>query len=159
MRWNWQQPDWPNFSWEPLRLGEPTLTALAAMILVRRKAYYGALEAANKNTGITAWLAWFVETTIEAQQRTILQVEFVIGKTRLLDRLRGELNSRQQKALLRMLGEGPEGFKGGLSAGNYQSVTGASAATATRVLTDLVSKGALVRQGERRHARYQFAAG
>jgi Fic family protein len=140
-------------------LGEPTLTALAATILVRRKAYYAALEAANKNTGITAWLAWFAETTIEAQQRTILQVEFVIGKTRLLDRLRGELNPRQQKALLRMLGEGPEGFKGGLSAGNYQSVTGASAATATRDLTDLVSKGALVRQGERRHACYQVAAG
>ncbi len=58
------------------------------------------------------------------------------------------------KALLRMLREGPEGFKGGLSAGNYASITGASPATATRDLADLVTNGALVRTGERRHARY-----
>jgi Fic family protein len=56
-----------------------------------------------------------------------------------------------------MLREGPEGFKGGLSAGKYVSITGASAATATRDLADMVIKGALVRGGERRHARYQVA--
>ena len=53
--------------------------------------------------------------------------------------------------------EGPEGFKGGLSAGNYITVTGTSPATATRDLTDMVAKGALVRVGERRHARYRIA--
>jgi Fic family protein len=84
-------------------------------------------------------------------------VEFLIEKTRLLDRLRGQLNSRQEKALLRMLREGPEGFKGGLSAGNYATITGASPATATRDLADLVAKGALTRAGERRHARYHAA--
>jgi len=40
-------------------LGEPTLTSLAATILVRRKGYYEALEAANKRNEITNWLAWF----------------------------------------------------------------------------------------------------
>jgi len=84
-------------------------------------------------------------------------VEFLIDKTRLLDRLRGKLNARQEKALLRVLREGPEGFKGGLSAGNYASITGASPATATRDLVDMVAKDALVRQGERRHARYHAA--
>jgi Fic family protein len=54
-----------------------------------------------------------------------------------------------------MLREGPEGFKGGLSAGNYLAITGTSTATATRDLADMVAKGALVRTGERRHARYQ----
>ena len=49
---------------------------------------------------------------------------------------------------------GPEGFKGGLSAGKYCAITGASPATATRDLVDLVAKGALVRAGERKHARY-----
>ncbi len=101
--------------------GRPTLIALAATILSRRKAYYAALEAANKRNDVTTWLSWFAGIVIEAQRRTTARVEFLIEKTRLLDRLRGELKPRQEKALLRMLREGPEGFKGGLSAGNPRS--------------------------------------
>jgi Fic family protein len=138
-------------------LGRPTLTALAATLLIRRKAYYQALEAANKSNEITAWLSWFAGIVLEAQKRTEAHVEFLIDKTKLLDRMRGQWNDRQEKALLRMLREGPDGFKGGLSAGNYATITGASPATATRDLTDLVTKGALVRTGERRHARYALA--
>ena len=138
-------------------LGRPTLIALAATILIRRKAYYEKLEKANKNNQVTPWLVWFAEVVIEAQQRTEARIEFLIDKTRLLDRLRGQLNERQQKALLRMLHEGPEGFKGGLSAGNYSTITGASPATATRDLADMVAKGALTRAGELRHARYTVA--
>lgn len=138
-------------------LGQPTLTALAATILSRRKAYYAALEAANKHNELTAWLAWFAGITIEAQRRTTAGVEFLLDKTKLLDRLRGRLNARQEKALLRILREGPEGFKGGMSAGNYVSITGASAATATRDLADLVGKSALVRTGELRYTRYEIA--
>lgn len=137
-------------------LGQPTLTALAATVLDRRKSYYEALEAANKQNEITGWLAWFAGTAIEAQRRTITLVEFLIGKAKLLDRLKGQLNERQQKVLLRMFREGPEGFKGGLSAGNYGTITGASPATATRDLVDLTAKGALVRVGELRHARYHL---
>src|SRR3546814_18419780 len=50
----------------------------------------------------------------------ISRIHFLIDKTRLLDRLRGEINERQEKALLRMFREGPDGFAGGLSAGNYR---------------------------------------
>ncbi len=135
-------------------LGRPTLTALAATILIRRKAYYGALEAASRGLEITPWLAWFAGIAIEAQRRTTARIEFLIDKTRLLDRLRGQLNSRQEKALARMLREGPDGFQGGLSAGNYMTITGASSATTSRDLADLVAKGVLRRMGERRHARY-----
>jgi Fic family protein len=131
-----------------------TLTALATTILAHRKSYYEALERANKGIEITEWLVWFSEIALEAQRRTLEQVEFLIAKTRLLDRLRGEINDRQRKALLRMTREGLERFKGGLSAGNYGTITGASPATTTRDLVDLVEKGALVRTGERRHARY-----
>ncbi len=136
-------------------LGRPTLTALAATILARRRAYYDALARANTASELTDWLSWFAATVIEAQRRTMALVEFLIDKTRLLDRLMEQLNERQQKALIRVLGEGPEGFKGGLSAGNYVAITGASTATATRDLADMVAKGALIRVGERRHARYQ----
>jgi Fic family protein len=137
-------------------LGQPTLITLAATILLRRKNYYEGLEAANKQNEITNWLAWFAGIAIEAQRRTIAFVEFLIDKTKLLDRLKGELNERQTKALLRMFREGPEGFQGGLSAGKYTTITGASPATATRDLADLVSKGALTRDGELRHARYRL---
>jgi Fic family protein len=58
-----------------------------------------------------------------------------------------------------MFREGIDGFKGGLSAENYISITGASRATATRDLQDLVAKGALTRTGERRHTRYHLKLG
>jgi Fic family protein len=138
-------------------LGQPTLIVLAATILVRRASYYNALEAANRQNEITNWLAWFGGVTIEAQRRTLALIEFLIEKTDLFDRLKGQLNDRQQKALLRMFKEGPDGFKGGLSAGKYSTITGASPATATRDLVDLTEKGALVRTGELRHARYYLS--
>jgi len=137
-------------------LGQPTLITLAATILLRRKAYYEALEAANKQNEVTNWVAWFAGITIEAQRRTIALAEFLIDKTKLLDRLKGELNERQTKALMRMFREGPEGFKGGLSAGKYTAITGSSPATTTRDLSDLVTKEALIRDGELRHARYRL---
>ena len=88
-------------------LGQPTLITLAATILLRRKSYYEALEAANKQNEITNWLAWFAGIAIEAPRRTIALAEFLIDKTKQLDRLKGELNERQTKALLRMFREGP----------------------------------------------------
>ena len=76
---------------------QPTLIALAATILARRKQYYAALEAANKKNEITAWLQWLAGVAIEAQRRTIARAEFLIDKARLLDSLRGQLNARQKK--------------------------------------------------------------
>lgn len=137
-------------------LGQPTLIVLAATILARRASYYNALEAASKENEVTDWLAWSAGVTIEAQRRTLALTEFLIEKAKLFDRLKGQLNDRQQKALLRMFKEGPEGFKGGLSAGKYVTITGSSAATATRDLVDLTEKGALVKTGELRHARYNL---
>jgi Fic family protein len=138
-------------------LRQPSLIALAATILSRRAHYYSALEAANKANEITDWLAWFAGITIEAQRRTLALIEFLIDKTKLFDRLSGQINERQQKALLRMFREGPEGFKGGMSAGKYSTITGASPATTTRDLAELTTKRALTREGERRHARYKLS--
>jgi Fic family protein len=137
-------------------LSQPALTALAATILARRKSYYEALETANKQIEITGWLAWFAGITIEAQRRTLALIEFMLDKTKLFERLKGQINERQEKALLRMFREGPDGIKGSLTAGKYATITGASPATTTRDLVDLVENGALVRVGELRHARYQL---
>jgi Fic family protein len=130
--------------------------ALAATLLVHRKEYYESLETANKDNEITGWLIWFAGIALEAQQRTLADVEFVLDKTRLLDRFRDRLNPRQLKVLLRILQEGPEGFKGGLSAGNYATISRTSTATTTRDLTDMVKRGALSRTGEKKHARYRL---
>ena len=135
-------------------LASPTLTALAETINRHRKAYYAALQLGSQSNDIDAWLAWFADIVIKAQARTITRIRFLIDKTQMLDRLRGSINERQEKALLRMFREGPDGFEGGLSAGNYRTITDASLATATRDLSDLVAKGALIRMGERRYARY-----
>jgi Fic family protein len=135
-------------------LGRPTLLALADAIERRQKDYYRALQDASQTNEITPWLAWFAETVVQAQNLTRARAEFLIEKTKLLDRLRGQLNPRQEKALLRMLEEGPEGFKGGMSAEKYIRLTETSRATATRDLQDLVEKGALIRRGELRHTRY-----
>ncbi len=138
-------------------LGRPSLIALAATIEKKRKQYYEALERNNKELDVTNWLVWFGETVVEAQAVSIAMVEFLIAKARLYDRLAGRLNDRQQKVLARIFREGAAGFKGGLSAGNYIRITGATASTATRDLQDLVAKGALTRTGRRRHMRYYLA--
>jgi Fic family protein len=112
--------------------GQTILVALGAAILAHHRDYYDALEAAQKRTEVTKWLAWFAGIAIEGQLRTTAQVEFLIDKTKLLDRVRGRLNARQEKVIRRMFKEGPEGFKGGLSAGNYSKIADSSPATTTR---------------------------
>lgn len=139
--------------------GRPLFLGLATAILAHQKNYYQALERANRQNDITEWLVWFAGTALEAQRGSLAQVEFIIAKAKMLDRMRGLINQRQTKVLLRMFREGPDGFRGGLSAGNYRTITGASAATATRDLADLVENGALVRSGERKHARYALRHG
>ncbi len=135
-------------------LGQPTLIAIAFKIESNKKAYYSALECANKHNEITDWLRYFSALTLEAQHYTQRWIEFLINKTKLYDRLRGQLNSRQEKALARIFREGPEGFVGGLSAEKYIGITGVARATATRDLQDLVIKGGLLRTGERKQTRY-----
>jgi Fic family protein len=134
----------------------PVLTALAGTLHKRRKEYYHALEMASQGLEVTDWLLWFGSAVIEAQQRSQAQVEFLLGKTRLLDKIHGQLNTRQEKTVFRMFQEGSEGFKGGLSAKNYASITGALPATTTRDLVDLVEKGVLYRTGELKSTRYHL---
>ena len=137
-------------------LGQPTLIALAFMIEKRKKLYYTALEQANRSNEISKWLLSFADLVIEAQSHTIKLIEFLVYKTRFYDRLRGQLNVRQEKAIARMFAAGLNGFKGGLSAENYITITKTSRATATRDLKDLVTKGALTKTGTLKSTRYHL---
>lgn len=135
-------------------IGQPSLIALAYTIERKRKDYYDQLERHQKTLDVTPWLVWFANTVLAAQQVTLDRVGFFIAKAHFYDRHRNALNERQAKVIERMFEEGPAGFKGGLSAENYISITGTSRATATRDLQELVEIGALMRTGERRYTRY-----
>ncbi|MFS8048760.1 Fic family protein [Rhizobium sp. BR 314] len=135
-------------------IGQPSLISLAFMIEKNRKAYYSELERYQRTLDITGWVLFFSETILAAQRATLERIDFFVQKTRFYDRFRGRLNSRQEKVVARIFKEGIAGFKGGLSAENYISITATSRATATRDLQQLVEIGALTRTGERRHTRY-----
>lgn len=137
-------------------LGCAILISLSTAIHRNRKAYYDMLERSNRRNEITDWLVHFAETILDAQAETQRWVEFLIKKTRMLDRLRGRLNERQEKAVLRMTREGPNGFRGGLSTENYLAITGTSRATATRDLMDLVEKGVLACSRRLKGTRYKL---
>ena len=135
-------------------LGQPGLTMLAAEIEHRKKEYYAQLERAGKSIEVTEWTEWFSDVVLAAQARTQRWIEFIIAKAKLFDAIGDKINARQETALLRMFQEGPAGFAGGLSAGNYQRITGTTPATANRDLGDLVKLGALKRTGELKGTRY-----
>jgi hypothetical protein len=103
---------------------------------------------------VSDWLRWFAARVLEAQADADRLVRFLIEKARLLRRLEGTINPRQEKVLLRMFAEGPTGFQGGMSTANYTAITGAASATVTRDLADLVDQGVLRRSGERKATRY-----
>lgn len=134
--------------------GQPIIVALAHSILAHHADYYRALEEANKTNDVTMWLRWFSAVALEAQYRTFAQIDFVIHKTKLLDQVKGRINSRQEKVLLRMFREGPDGFEGGMSAKKYSIIAETAPATTTRDLAGLVEVGALIRSGELKHTRY-----
>jgi Fic family protein len=135
-------------------IGQPSLISLAFTIERNRKAFYSELERHRRMLDITGWIVYFSQTILEAQQTTLERIAFFIDKAKFYDRFRGRFNERQEKVIERIFREGTTGFKGGLSAENYISITATSRATATRDLQQLVEIGALTRTGERRHTRY-----
>lgn len=137
-------------------VGRPILIAISKMLEKRKKEYYSALEKCNRTLEVQHWVQFFCSVILEAHEESMSLLYFLIEKSRMLERLSGQINPRQMKVLLRMFEEGPDGFKGGLSAENYITITKTPRATATRDLTDLVEKGALVKTGELRHTRYRL---
>lgn len=136
--------------------GRPVLIALSHLLEKRKKEYYAGLEQCNRTLNVQHWVEFFAQVILQAHEESMNLLFFLIEKSKMLAALSGQINERQMKALLRMFEEGPSGFQGGLSAEKYIAITKAARATATRDLTDLVAKGALVKTGEFRHTRYQL---
>jgi Fic family protein len=135
-------------------IGRPVMLSISQVIEANKKSYYAALEAAQRSNEITAWIIYFVATILEAQVLAKKQIEFTLLKTRFFDRFNPTLNQRQLKALNKMLEDGIDGFKGGMTANKYTSITKASKATATRDLQELTVMGALIIQGGGRSTHY-----
>jgi Fic family protein len=137
-------------------VGRPILIALSKRLEKRKKEYYAVLEKCNRSLDAQNWVAFFAEVIIQAHEESIALIHFVLEKSKMLQRLEGQLNERQEKVLLRIFAEGLSGFTGGLSAENYIAITKTTRATATRDLSDLVEKGALTKTGELRYTRYHL---
>jgi Fic family protein len=132
----------------------PMVTVLAKTLLKKKKEYYEQLGNASITLDINAWLLWFAETTLEAQENTCVWVHWIVAKATFMRKATNKINERQEKLLLRLFRAGPDGFVGGLSAKNYMGITGATIATTTRDLRDLVEKKLLTKTGERKSTRY-----
>jgi len=135
-------------------LGHSALITLSHVIEKTRPEYYNQLEKNQHGLLIDDWLSYFANSALVAVDHSHMLVRFVVEKTRLFDRVRGQINERQQKILGRMLADGLDGFKGGMSAGKYMAMTGAIERTATRDLQKLVEMGALVKTGQLKGTRY-----
>ena len=138
-------------------LGHPTLIAIAYTIEKKRKAYYAALQSGSRDLVITEWLHYFCDMVLSAQERTQSMIDFLIKKSKFYQTFADQLNPRQEKVISRIFREGIDGFKGGLSAENYISITGAARATVTRDLQKLVEMGVFTKTGERKYTRYYLA--
>ncbi|MYE81984.1 MAG: Fic family protein [Gammaproteobacteria bacterium] len=139
-------------------LGRPSLIPLSQTIHAKRGAYYRALESCRHSLDANTWQTWFAGTVLGALAQARLRLIRHAAQARLFGALEGKLNRRQSTGLQRAFQEEPRGFEGGLSAGNYQTITGASSATATRDLGQLVALKAVRRTGSGRHTRYWLNA-
>lgn len=135
-------------------LKRPILMSLSTTIEADKKSYYAALKQAQRTNDLTAWIRYFSETILKAQQDFISTINFAIKKSTFFDTYKLHLNAAQLKVINRMLEEGSE-FAGGMNAKKYQSITQVSKATATRHLQDLVEKGILILKQGGRSTNYQ----
>lgn len=96
-------------------IGYPILLSLSATIEAKKKEYYNALKAGQSSNEITPWLEYFIDVILKAQDESEILIDFTLEKTKLFDCYKSQLNSRQLKAVNRMLEEGPKGFEGGMT--------------------------------------------
>lgn len=137
-------------------LGRPTLLSLSEAIEAQKQDYYKALKNAQRSNEITHWLLYFSNTALAAQIRAEENIEFILNKTKLFDRLKDQLNDRHLKVIRKMLDAGVTGFEGGMTQKKYVAITKTSTATATRDLKYLADIGALKQIGGGRSTRYEI---
>ena len=135
-------------------LDHPALFSLSQAIESDKKAYYNALQAAQKTNETTIWLEYFIDLILKAQRQAENQIDFVLKKVKFFDHFDSLLNDRQRRVVARMFEKYQENDNQGMSATRYSKVTDTSKATATRDLQDLVQKKVLIFEGAGRSTKY-----
>ncbi|VAW57142.1 Fic domain protein, PA0574 type, partial [hydrothermal vent metagenome] len=139
--------------------------SLSAAIEQNRSSYYEILENIQGcktkiqekcETDITDWINWFLDVLANAMQQGQQRVARVINKSHFWQtHSQTILTARQNKVLNRLLDSAGEEFLQGINASKYKNLADVSKATATRDLTELVSKGCLTQlPGGGRSTRY-----
>lgn len=115
--------------------------SLSAQIQKERKAYYEILERTQKQSlDVTEWLAWFLDTLLQAINAAHTSLDQVFNKATFWRRWTSTpLNARQIKLLNRLL----DGFEGKLTTSKWAAIAKCSPDTALRDIADLVSLGVL----------------
>ncbi len=118
--------------------------SMSAQIRLERNAYYDILESTQKgDLDITPWLEWFLGCLGRAVEGVEDALSVVLRKARFWEAIRGQtINERQRKVINRLL---EADFEGKLTSSKWARLTGSSADTALRDITDLVQRGILVR--------------
>lgn len=123
-------------------LGYPTTACLATAIEANKKSYYLQLEKASRGSlDVSAWLNYFADTIIKAQEIAREELDFILAKARFYEAYDCQLNQRQKTMVLRVFAEGRKGFKGGMTTSKYETITKCPNRTASRDLSDLLAKG------------------
>jgi len=115
--------------------------SLSAQIPKECVAYDEILERTQKQSlDVTEWLAWFLDTLLQAINAAHTSLDQVFNKTSFWQRWTNTpLNARQIKLLNRLL----DGFEGKLTTSKWAAIAKCSPDTALRDITDLVSQGVL----------------
>ncbi len=121
------------------------LFAMSSSILDKRAEYYRILEQTQRGgLDVTSWIIWFLQTLNTSLQEANKLIEATFTKRRFWQKF-AEQNflPEQRKVLNRLLDGGEKSFEDGISAAQYQKVAKVSKASATRHLSDLLSRGCL----------------
>lgn len=135
---------------------EKKLYSISEQIMVKRSNYYDALNAAQHgDLEISDWIIWFANACEQACEASCRLMVDALGKSSFWNHYSHiTLNERKKKVIQRLLDDGDGGFLGGLNAEKYIKLTGASKATATRDLSDLLEAGMLFSNGQGKAVRY-----
>ncbi|MCL2682875.1 MAG: DUF4172 domain-containing protein [Bacteroidales bacterium] len=124
-------------------LGKQIVMSISQTIEKDKNKYYSELKKAQRTLEINSWLLYFSQVLVDAQKSALEIFDFSVKKTQFFDNHKTIMNSRQTKAINKMLDAGKDGFEGGMTSKKYISITKTTKATATRDLQELVEVGIL----------------
>ena len=118
--------------------------SLSNQILLERKVYYDILQKVQyKDSDISEWIDWFLNSLYRALRNTEQTVDKVLYKADCWDKHKDmDLNSRQRKMLNKLL----DGFEGKLKTSKWARITKCSQDTALRDIKDLIEKEILIQE-------------